>query len=77
MKEQCDAWMMQMRSLARAFTLSGTVQLEDIEWHEGRHELFDQLLDDCACECERMDAGGSPLMVELGLSPVCRKGGYH
>eukprot|EP00971_Amphidinium_carterae_P096666 1913333-Amphidinium_carterae.2 len=53
LKEQCHAWMMQMRSAARAFKLSGTVQLEDVEWHKGRHKLFDQLLDDCACECER------------------------
>eukprot|EP00971_Amphidinium_carterae_P048788 961535-Amphidinium_carterae.3 len=30
---------MQMRSVGRAFTLSGTVQLEDVEWHDGRREL--------------------------------------
>eukprot|EP00971_Amphidinium_carterae_P184309 3659118-Amphidinium_carterae.1 len=47
-KEQCDAWMMKMRSMARAFTLSGTVKLEDVGWHEGRHELFDELMDQCA-----------------------------
>eukprot|EP00971_Amphidinium_carterae_P043664 859468-Amphidinium_carterae.1 len=41
LKEQCDTWMMQMKSIARAFTLSGTVKLEDVEWHHGRHELFD------------------------------------
>eukprot|EP00971_Amphidinium_carterae_P156860 3109695-Amphidinium_carterae.1 len=59
-REQQQA-LMQMRSVARTFTLSGTVQLEDVEWHEGRHELFDQLLDDCACECERLDEGGRSL----------------
>eukprot|EP00971_Amphidinium_carterae_P136475 2704150-Amphidinium_carterae.1 len=53
--------MMQMRSVARAFTLSGTVQLEDVEWHEGRHKLFDELMDQCACEVERLDAGGISL----------------
>eukprot|EP00971_Amphidinium_carterae_P237389 4712371-Amphidinium_carterae.1 len=28
--------------------INRTVQLEDVEWHEDRRELFDQLLDDCA-----------------------------
>eukprot|EP00971_Amphidinium_carterae_P162291 3217143-Amphidinium_carterae.1 len=35
--------------------------VEDVEWHEGRHELFDELMDQCACEVERLDAGGRSL----------------
>eukprot|EP00971_Amphidinium_carterae_P344998 6485706-Amphidinium_carterae.1 len=74
-KEQCQALLMQTRSLARAFTLSGTVQLEDVEWHDGRRELFDQLLDDCTCECERLDEGGRSLDGGVKAQPGLPEGG--
>eukprot|EP00971_Amphidinium_carterae_P070996 1403781-Amphidinium_carterae.1 len=64
-----------MRSVARAFTLSGTVQLEDVEWHDGRRELFDQLLNDCACECERLDEGGRSLDGSVRAQPGLPEGG--
>eukprot|EP00971_Amphidinium_carterae_P047823 941663-Amphidinium_carterae.1 len=48
MKEHCEALETQMRSVARALTMKGTLSREDIEWHDGRHDLFDQLMDDCA-----------------------------
>eukprot|EP00971_Amphidinium_carterae_P242009 4804924-Amphidinium_carterae.4 len=79
LKEQHESIVMQMRSVARAFTLSGTVQLEDVEWHDDRQELFDQLMDDCAGECAMMgDRGilsdGSdkalPGLPEVGIPPL-------
>eukprot|EP00971_Amphidinium_carterae_P147026 2913583-Amphidinium_carterae.1 len=50
MKEHCEALQTQMRSIARALTMNGTLSRGDIEWHDGRHDLFDQLMDDCAGE---------------------------
>eukprot|EP00971_Amphidinium_carterae_P349314 6490958-Amphidinium_carterae.1 len=79
LKEQYEALTMQMRSVARAFTLPGTIRLEDVEWHDGRRELFDQMLDDCACECETLDEGGFlpdgsvkalPGLPEGGIPPL-------
>eukprot|EP00971_Amphidinium_carterae_P157102 3113977-Amphidinium_carterae.1 len=68
-KKQCEAWMMQTKSIARAFTLLGTVKLEDVEWHHGRRKLFDELLDQCACKVERLDKGGK--FVETHHKCVC------
>eukprot|EP00971_Amphidinium_carterae_P147797 2929613-Amphidinium_carterae.1 len=48
MKEQCEALETQLRSIARALTMKGTLSRNNIEWHDGRHDLFDQLMDDCA-----------------------------
>eukprot|EP00971_Amphidinium_carterae_P214423 4255322-Amphidinium_carterae.1 len=50
MKEHCEALETQLRSIARALTMKGTLSRSDIEWHDGRHDLFDQLMDDCAGE---------------------------
>eukprot|EP00971_Amphidinium_carterae_P076891 1518926-Amphidinium_carterae.3 len=47
MREHCEALETQMRSVARA----------DIEWHDGRHDLFDQLMDDCAGEMAECSDG--------------------
>eukprot|EP00971_Amphidinium_carterae_P183522 3642788-Amphidinium_carterae.1 len=49
MKEHCDALETQLRSIARALTMNGTLNRSDIEW-QIRHDLFDQLMDDCAGE---------------------------
>eukprot|EP00971_Amphidinium_carterae_P154222 3058647-Amphidinium_carterae.1 len=46
-----------MRSVARALTMKGSLCREDIEWHDGRHDLFDQLMDDCAGEMGEIDGG--------------------
>eukprot|EP00971_Amphidinium_carterae_P236472 4693269-Amphidinium_carterae.1 len=42
MKEHCDALETQLRSIARAPTLKGTLSRNCIEWRDGRHDLFDQ-----------------------------------
>eukprot|EP00971_Amphidinium_carterae_P151438 3002532-Amphidinium_carterae.1 len=57
LKEHCQALETQMRSVARALTMKGTLSRSEIEWHDGRHDLFDQLMDDCAGEIGDVEGG--------------------
>eukprot|EP00971_Amphidinium_carterae_P324453 6447967-Amphidinium_carterae.1 len=51
-----------------------TVKLEDVKWHHGRHELFDELQDQCACKVERLDEGGRSLDGEVRALPCLPEG---
>eukprot|EP00971_Amphidinium_carterae_P113983 2258523-Amphidinium_carterae.1 len=41
--------------------MKGTLSRGDIEWHDGGHDLYDQLLDDCAGKMEEYVKGGPTL----------------
>eukprot|EP00971_Amphidinium_carterae_P338355 6475626-Amphidinium_carterae.2 len=70
MKEHCEALETQLRSIARALTLKGTLSRDSIEWHDGRHDLFDQLMDDCAGEMADVgDEVGEPLEGSVTALP--------
>eukprot|EP00971_Amphidinium_carterae_P038833 763116-Amphidinium_carterae.1 len=50
--------------------LKGTLSRNNIEWHDGRHDLFDQLMDDCAGEmAEVCDEVGEPLEGSVTALP--------